>query len=64
MISPGPYGQSVLTTGSPQRIASTIVMPNGSKSDDAAPIAPLTHSASIGVAVPIRKTLSHSRVPR
>ncbi|CAM5741313.1 hypothetical protein SALBM311S_01243 [Streptomyces alboniger] len=57
MISPGPCGQSVLTTGRPQRMASTIVIPNGSKLEPAAPIEPFTHSASMGATAPIRNTL-------
>ncbi|CAM5700383.1 hypothetical protein SBADM41S_11104 [Streptomyces badius] len=56
MISAGPCGQSVATTGSPPRIASTIVIPKDSRSDVTAAIDPLSHSASMGLAEPIRNT--------
>lgn len=55
MISPGPCGQSVATTGTPQCIASTMVIPKDSLSEETAAMAPLLHSVSIGETGPIRK---------
>ncbi len=53
MISAGPSGQSVLTTGTPQRIASTRVIPNDSASEADATIDALANSASIGETGPV-----------
>ncbi len=60
MISPGPCGQSVATTGTPQCMASTMVMPKDSMSEETAATAPLAHSVSIGETAPMRKTRSCS----
>ncbi len=60
MISPGPCGQAVATTGRPQRIASTIVMPKDSRLEVTAAIEPLTHSASMGWAGPMRNAWLYS----
>jgi hypothetical protein len=46
----------VLTTGTPHRIASTSVIPNGSVSDATAAIDPFAHSGSIGAICPIIRT--------
>ncbi len=56
MISPGPCGQSVETTGRPQRMASTIVMPKDSRLEVTAAMDPLAHSGSMGCAGPISNT--------
>ncbi len=55
-ISAGPSGQSVLTTGTPQRMASTSVIPNDSASEALATTSARANSASIGERVPIRRT--------
>jgi hypothetical protein len=46
----------VLTTGTPHRIASTRVIPNGSLSEETAAIDPFAHSVSIGAYCPIIRT--------
>ncbi len=61
MISRGPTGQSVLTTGSPQRMASTSVIPKDSALEVTAATEPLTHSGSSGAALPISRIRSVAR---
>lgn len=56
MISPGPSGQSVLTTGSPARMPSTMVIPKDSIAEETARTDPLASSGSMGMTCPISRT--------
>ncbi|RIV35547.1 hypothetical protein D2L64_21625 [Micromonospora radicis] len=56
MISRGPTGQSLLTTGRPSLMASTMVIPNDSRAEETAAMDPLTHSAVMSSRRPISST--------
>lgn len=57
MMLRGPWLASVLTTGRPAAIASTITLPNASRLEGSTKIEPLLNSGETGAAGPISVTV-------